>query len=198
MGICSSHHITHPKTINTVSVAFGNNFNNMFNEIWLAKFLFDFWNTEFDKSCPKPGMIFKWFCKNESLYKTLASNKTLNVNELNSLRWIDGPLVITKVKHNELYVRFNTRIQSSNANELAMSKWTDRPLIITSIKNKSIYFQPMWLNVNDIHTWSDTWRITLFMKTQYYINDYSEIPLFTACDRIQLGNCLRITIHPIK
>jgi hypothetical protein len=91
-------------------VAFENDFNNMFDEIWLSRMLYNFWDTyiAWNGDDIQPKMIFEFSFKDSDRSKTveyLASNRTLSVNELNDLKLIGEQHVVTEVCGSTIYFR---------------------------------------------------------------------------------------------
>jgi hypothetical protein len=97
-------------------IAFENDFNNLFDEIWLVRTLYNFWEISWDDSCIQPGMMFRFRFEEDGnndtvdprkKFATNLNNSATHINMINILKRVNGPFIVTKfvsrMSHGEIY-----------------------------------------------------------------------------------------------
>jgi hypothetical protein len=95
-------YLTHARMKFNTKIAFENDFNSLFNEIWLSRLLWDLWFVEWDVNNVQPGMMFEIYAMDENgseidLCHFITSRDVFDADEINDLKSISGPHIVKNI-----------------------------------------------------------------------------------------------------
>jgi hypothetical protein len=91
-------------------IAFEKDFNNIFNEVWLSRYLYDFWDAPWNETNITPGMMFRFKTAKEWHVFGLHNVNDDVINEI----LINKPYLVTRVEH--MYAHIKISFQSIGVN----------------------------------------------------------------------------------